>query len=696
MHVAGAHDGRGLVLLSAIGNGGPLPSTAKSVMLWLEPNPWRVVARRRMPLYARAPIWSPDGAWLALEGNGIEIFDTRTRRRHAVHPGGRGPLCWTPDSRTLIGVAGDEGLFCWTLETDEWRVLSWPEGPDVLHYGKILRVRPDGHVLAIGSEGGFGEDETILFDLRTGAVDMVLQDTLAVFWRPDGQQCALLGQPPMLRQRVGAPALPVRLPPVSGRLSLSPSGTRLLMLEDAMVTMVDLNNSSLLCEPEAAFIYPNDAGWAGDDVVAVVDDSGDVCLLDACSGRVLTEVSGALLTRLIGLLPDGAPLLWLAGRLVVVDADGATHPIGPIPGGGMSECFEVIIGEHILFSAEDNSLIVHDLQQEVTRLIGHTQPIRDISVSADGQFFFSAAWDGTLRIWSTVDWIEHGRLCSSGWLGSQRGIPKAEWSPDGAFLAVQTVHQSGGARVRIWEPCGTVRILPGEVLLGWLDADRVLLRKEESVAVWCVQTGEPLAICPILDPEQVWRWALGKTVAAWSPERLMLWTPGGRLVVLLGREVGVGELVWSSGGMLLSLDSSGRLCCWDPSGTKRWQRQGILAMAAHPTLDTVLVVETGRVACLAVEDGRSGPSLPADNLASVRWLGGRAVLQGSAGGVGGERIRIWEPDTGAVRRLWGSSGRLFTQHGDGSTIHDGQAPLLAVRFDGETEWLTPVSAERGG
>ena len=44
------------------------------------------------------------------------------------------------------------------------------------------------------------------------------------------------------------------------------------------------------------------------------------------------------------------------------------------------------------------------------------------------------------------------------------------------------------------------------------------------------------------------------------------------LVVLLGREVGVGELVWSSGGMLLSLDSSGRLCCWDPSGTKRWQR----------------------------------------------------------------------------------------------------------------------------
>ena len=64
--------------------------------------------------------------------------------------------------------------------------------------------------------------------------------------------------------------------------------------------------------------------------------------------------------------------------------------------------------------------------------------------------------------------------------------------------------------------------------------------------------------------------------------------------------------------------------------------------------------------------------------------------------VGGERIRIWEPDTGQVRRLWGSSGRLFTQHGDGSTIHDGQAPLLAVRFDGETEWLTPVSAERGG
>jgi len=696
MQVAGAPDGRGVVLLSALSHGGPLPSAATSVMLWLEPEPWRVVARRRMPLYARAPSWSPDGGWLALEGDGIEVLDTRTRRRHAAHAGGRGPLCWTPDSRTLIGVVDGEGLFCWTLETDEWRVLPLSGGTEAIHYAKILRVRPDGRILAIGSEGGFGEDDTLLLDLQTGAVDMVLEDTLVVFWRPDGQECALLGQPPTLRQRVGTPALPVRLPPIPGRLSLSPSGRNLLMLDDAAVATVDLSTSRLLSQPAAEFVYVNDADWVGDDVAAVIDDSGDACLIDASSGQILLKLLGVLQTLLVGILPDGSPLLWQDGRPVVVDEDGAAHPIRSLPRRDASERFEALIGDAMLLSADDNSLIVHDLQAEVTRLRGHNQPIRETSVSADGRFLFSTAWDGTLRIWSTVDWSEQGRLWSTDLVGSLTGIPYAVWSPIGARLAVQTMHESGSSRIRIWEPGGAVRILPGEALLGWLDGDRVLLCEEDSVSVWCVQTGSQLAICPLLDPHQIRRWAPGETVAAWSPERLLLWTPSGDLVVLLGRDAEVGELVWSAGGLLLSLEDSGRLCCWDAAGTRRWQRDGILAMAAHPTQDTVLVVDAERVVCLSLSDGQSGPSLSADNLASVRWEGGRAVLQGSAGGVGGERIRIWDPETGRVRCLWGAARQLFSQEAEEPIVHDGQAPLLAVRFDGETEWLTPASSEGSG
>ncbi len=687
---AGAPDGRGAVVISSLGSGGPLPARSKTTMLWLTPDPWRVVARHRLPLYARAPTWSPDGAWLALEGDGIEVFDTRTKKRHAFRAGGRGPLCWTSDSQTLIGVVSDVGLFSWTPATGAWRVLPWPEGTDFLNYGKALRIGPDGRILAIGSRGGYGENQTVLFDLTTGAVASVRSETLAVFWWADGQECALLGAPPTLQLLVGAPSEPVLLPRLFGNVHLSPSGERLLLTGDSSVAMVDLTDASVLSLPEAEFVCPNAAAWVGEAAVVVVDDTGDVCLIDAESGAVLLELFGEMDALIAGILPDGRTFVWPDYRLVVVDEGGAVRAVAIDPESPPTGQIGVQWGEHLVLSGEGGALIVCDLAQEreVTRLIGHTGALMYARFSADGAWLASASWDGSLRIWSTADWTEQACFVSTDWVGSMTGVPGGSWAPGGGRLAVTTTDKTPFG-IRIWQASGVVIMLPGEAVLGWLDDAQILIRDQDAAAVWCVETGARLAACPIADVCAVKQWVMGAQIAVVDRSaRLLLWTPGDGLRVLESAAK-VCDAAWSAGGALLSRDEAGALCCWT-DGTLRWQRAGIAAVAVHPEQDTALVVADGRVEVLAVDSGQPTHTLAVDNVASVHWMGGRVVLGGSAGGVGGAMIRVWEPVSGRVRALWGSSGRLFFRDGEGPVRHDGEAPLFRVEWDGEVERLVPA------
>jgi WD40 repeat protein len=146
---------------------------------------------------------SPDGATLAtawmtvketsptrtlyLTENVIRLWDLATgKQAHAlkVDPG-VGPMAFTPDGRSLVGVAG-EGVVCF------WDVASWKEQRrfSAGAWSKVFAFSPDGKTLAVCS------GSVRLIDVATGKdkVDLAGVATVhAADVSPDGRAAVTLG-----------------------------------------------------------------------------------------------------------------------------------------------------------------------------------------------------------------------------------------------------------------------------------------------------------------------------------------------------------------------------------------------------------------------------------------------------------------------------------------------------------------------
>ena len=148
-------------------------------------------ARMYYPYPAGGPshvVLSPDGRGLSAgTGNGIEIFDVRTRRRRVALQESTavvGAPAFTPDGRLIIGGSRDGWIRFWSTETGS------PVSPKLAaHVGEVLAlsVSPNGRTLATG-----GDDGTVrLFDVATrtplGVTLPGLSNTLtAPLFTPDG------------------------------------------------------------------------------------------------------------------------------------------------------------------------------------------------------------------------------------------------------------------------------------------------------------------------------------------------------------------------------------------------------------------------------------------------------------------------------------------------------------------------------
>lgn len=97
----------------------------------------------------------------------------------------------------------------------------------------------------------------------------------------------------------------------------------------------------------------------------------------------------------------------------------------------------------ILASGGDNTVKLWRLstRQEICTLTGHTQSIRFVTFSPDGQTLASGSWDKTIKLWQ----VSTGReLCTL--TGHTYSVTSLAFSPDGQIL----VSGSGNKTVKIW------------------------------------------------------------------------------------------------------------------------------------------------------------------------------------------------------------------------------------------------------
>ena len=192
----------------------------------------------------------------------------------------------------------------------------------------------------------------------------------------------------------------------------------------------------------------------------------------------------------------------------------------------MSPLLSVCANLSWVFAGRDDGIIKAQTPSgNLQYLEGHTDSVRSLCLSDDGQFLFSGSYDGTAKIWHIVDgiWQLFRTLeCNDG-----RAFPRVCVSGERLFTAD---HTSGSIAVWNWE-AGT--------LVGWIG-----MHQDARITCMCV-SGEHLFSGGIGNNVEVWNW---KT-------RTLMWTLEGHT-----------KSVWSlcvSGKVLFSGSLDKTIYAWD-------------------------------------------------------------------------------------------------------------------------------------
>lgn len=336
----------------------------------------------------------------------------RTRKPY-MPPRGEEPL--TPQELALLKGWIEQGAKAPPIAVAERPRVQLRRLPLVVHPARAVALAPDGALVA----AAWG-NEIHLYDAKAGAHRRSLVNVLLAGTEP---------QPVRVAHRSVVEAL-----------AFSPDGKTLASGAFQEVTLWDLATGlparrlTGFAHRIAALAYSPNGRYLAVAGGAPAEE-GEVKLLDATDGRVVTDLKGAHSDTVLGLAfsPDSA-------RLATGSAD-RTVKVSELPGGKLLRKFEGHTGyvqdvawsrdgKVIASAGADPSVKLWDFGrgEQLQTLSGHAAPVARVSFLGDGPLIASAAGDGTVRIWNTETGKPVRMISAGGYLSALAA------SPDGAFL----------------------------------------------------------------------------------------------------------------------------------------------------------------------------------------------------------------------------------------------------------------------
>jgi len=581
-----------------------------------------------------AVCFSPDGQRLAMVGPAlVKLLDARSGQDLLTLKGTAGTgtiasISFSADGQRVAAAVAPSSVKVWDARTGEV-LLSYGRHKDSVN---SVCFSPDGQWLASA-----GRDRTLhLWDSRTG------------------QQ----------RWTIPAHAGPVR------SLSFSPDGQRLATAsEDRTAKVWDARTGKQILDL-GPMAVPTSICFSPDGQhLATAHTDNLVKIWDAAGQPRLTLKGHTHAVESICFSPDGQ-------RLASASHDH-TVKLWSVSDG------QEFVGQVANLPVERQ---VGNLPHELLTLHGHTEPVRSISFSADGQRLASTGDYRSIKMWDV-----RGRPDLLALTGNERGALSVAFSPDGQRLAARGFDGS----LRVWDALSgrqlTSRRVGGLMVCFSPDGQRLASTGPNKTAkVWDAESGEELVtltghadfvqwVCFRPDGKQL-ATAAGdkdKTVKIWDADS------GQELLTLAGHKSGVQCVCFSPDGKRLastSFDNTAKV--WDAQNGKE-----LMTLSGHVdavwhvcfSKDGQRIATASRDKTVKIWDANSGLEL--------RTLSGHADLPGCV---------AFSPDG----QLLASAGRDWTlrvwdAHGGQElvNIRHGE-PVMSVCFSPDGQRLASASLDK--
>jgi WD40 repeat protein len=436
----------------AVSAGSPFKyfGAAPGVTVW----DWR--ARRKLfetNFSARRVTISADGRWVAASGamRNITLWNIESGESRSLPTADAAwSLAFSPDGRRLAAAGFGVGARLWELNGTNaptvfvghqfhvWGMAFSPDGQQVVTTGSDRTVRRRSLTAPDQAEVLTGHDDEIwavAWSKRDGRAFTASKDMTLRAWNAGSHERPKISSVPFWPMRLSAEGqtlltVPRWHPEKSVALVKATDGAILENFPDRWVASFAANGEDLLLLDERAGQIEK---WSAqhrsiDDVVR------------------LEGVTQAMRARAFAFAPDASVLAVANGQEVNVwrTSDGAKIG-GPLKLENRSQPVLALSphGTHLAVSLEAPYVIwLHDLKSgAVQTLRNHTEAVKGMAFSHDGQILASAALDRFIRLWNVRDGALQGELVR--YFEEATGVA---FSPDDRLLASIGHEQS----VNLW------------------------------------------------------------------------------------------------------------------------------------------------------------------------------------------------------------------------------------------------------
>lgn len=231
-------------------------------------------------------------------------------------------------------------------------------------------------------------------------------------------------------------------------------------------------------------------------------------------------------------------------------------------------------GEILISSSDDKTIKLWHLAtgQELCTLRGHSKSVCAIAISADGEIFASGSEDKTIKLWQLSTGMQIGTLTLGNWFSKDSGcVYSVAMSPDEQIL----VSLDNSGTVKLWnlKTGQEIRRLKGDT--SWINAiaisptgQTLVAASGDSIKLWNLRTGGQFGI---LSGHNSWVRTVtfspdGQTLASGSDDAtIKLWNvrTGREICTLRGHTRSIYSVAFSpsyelSAGSVVSVSNSGR------------------------------------------------------------------------------------------------------------------------------------------